>query len=105
MSAIILALPIFGIFKTMAYFGPMKTLIIHPDDPSTDCLSKIYAPLTNKTVIRGGISKSVLPKLIEFHDRVLMLGHGSPYGLLNPGQYSDAGSYIIDESMVIPLNY
>jgi hypothetical protein len=32
-----------------------------------------------------------------------MLGHGSPYGLLNPGQFPDAGLYIIDESMVIPL--
>ena len=29
-----------------------------------------------------------------------MLGHGSPYGLLNAGQFPDAGSYIIDDSMV-----
>jgi hypothetical protein len=32
-----------------------------------------------------------------------MLGHGSPYGLLNAGQFPDAGSYIIDDSMVLPL--
>jgi hypothetical protein len=32
-----------------------------------------------------------------------MLGHGSPYGLLNAGQFPDAGSYIIDDSMVSPL--
>jgi hypothetical protein len=32
-----------------------------------------------------------------------MLGHGSPYGLLNPGQFPDAGLYIIDDSMVLPL--
>ena len=81
----------------------MKNLIIHPEDPTTTFLSQIYAPLTNKTVIRGGISKSELPKLIESHDRVLMLGHGSPYGLLNAGQFPDAGSYIIDDSMVLPL--
>jgi hypothetical protein len=87
----------------MAYFGPMKTLIIHPDDPSTDFLSKIYAPHTNKTVIRGGMSKSVLHKLIKSHDRVLMLGHGSPDGLLSAGQFPDAGSYIIDDPMVSPL--
>jgi len=103
MSPIILALRIFGIFKTMAYSVPiMKTIIIHPDDPSIDFLSKIYAPLTNKTVIRGGMSKSI-PKLIESHDRVLMLGHGSPDGLLNTGQFSDAGSNIIDDSMSLIL--
>ena len=81
----------------------MRDLIIHPEDSTKDFLSKIYAPLTNKTVIRGGICKSVLPKLIESHDRVLMLGHGSPYGLLNVGKFSDAGSYIIDDSMVSTL--
>ena len=32
-----------------------------------------------------------------------MLGHGSPYGLLNSGQFPDADSYIIDDSMVSPL--
>ncbi len=32
-----------------------------------------------------------------------MLGHGSPYGLLNRGQFPDAGLYIIDDSMVLPL--
>jgi len=41
--------------------------------------------------------------LIESHDRVLMLGHGSPLGLMNAGQFPDAGSYIIDDSMVLPL--
>ena len=103
MSAIILALPTFGIVKTMAYFGPMKTLIIHPEDPTTTFLSQIYANLKNKTVIRGGISKSELRKLIESHERVLSLGHGSPWGLMNVGQFREAGSYIIDDSMVLPL--
>lgn len=32
-----------------------------------------------------------------------MLGYGSPYGLLNPSQFIDAGSNIIDESMVPAL--
>jgi hypothetical protein len=81
----------------------MKNLIIHPEDPTTTFLSQIYARLTNKTIIRGGISKSEIPKLIESHDRVLMLGHGSPFGLLNSGQFPDAGSYIIDDSLVSPL--
>ena len=81
----------------------MKNLIIHPEDPTTDFLSQIYAQLTNKTVIRGGISKSEIPKLIESHDRVLMLGHGSPWGLMNLDQFPDADSYIIDDSMVLSL--
>jgi hypothetical protein len=34
---------------------------------------------------------------------VLLLGHGSLYGLLNLGQFPDTGSYIIDESMVLLL--
>ena len=81
----------------------MKTLIIHPKDPTTSFLSQIYAPLKNKTVVRGGIIKSELRELIESHDRVLCLGHGSPYGLLNPDQFPDAGFYIVDESMVSAL--
>jgi hypothetical protein len=81
----------------------MKNLIVHPKDPTTSFLSQIYASLTNKTIVRGGITKSELRELIESHDRVLMLGHGSPYGLLNLGQFPDVGLYIIDESMVIPL--
>ncbi len=88
----------------MAYISQvMKTLIIHPQDPTTSFLSQIYAPLKNKTIIRGGISKPELLKLIESQDRVIMLGHGSPYGLLNRGQFPGAGLYIIDDSMVLPL--
>jgi len=81
----------------------MKTLVIHPKDPTTDFLSLIYAPLEDKTVIRGGISKSDLRELIESYDRVIMLGHGSPYGLLSKGQFPDAGLFIVDESMVSAL--
>jgi len=81
----------------------MKNLIIHPKDPSTDFLSQIYALLPNKTVVKGGITKSELLELIEIHDRVIMLGHGSPYGLLNPGKFLNAGFFIIDESMVPAL--
>ena len=81
----------------------MKTLIIHPEDYSTEFLSQIYAPIVNKTVITEEVSKSEIRKLIDSHDRVLMLGHGSPDGLLSVDMFPDAGSYIIDDSMVIPL--
>ncbi len=82
----------------------MKNLIIHPEDPTTTFLSPIYATLNNKTVITDGFTKSELQELIEYHDRVLMLGHGSPHGLLNPGLFPDAGLYIIDDVMVLPLS-
>jgi hypothetical protein len=82
----------------------MKTLIIHPVDSTTTFLSPIYASLPNKTIVKGGITKSELRELIEDHDRVLMFGHGSPFGLLNLGQFPDAGLYIIDDSMVLPIS-
>jgi hypothetical protein len=77
----------------------MRTLIVHPKDQTTTFLHKIYEPISNKTVIRGGIGKNELRKLIENHDRVIMLGHGSPWGLLAVGQFPPkVGSYIIDYS-------
>ena len=71
----------------MAYFGPMKTLVIHPKDPTTEFLTPIYANLNDKTVVTDGITKSELRVLIEIHDRIIMLGHGFQYGLINPGQF------------------
>lgn len=76
----------------------MRTLIVHPKDKTTSFLKKIYEPISNKTVIQGGIGMNELRKLIEIHDRVIMLGHGSPWGLLSIGQFPKAGSYIIDYS-------
>lgn len=81
----------------------MKTLIIHPSDPSTSFLDVVYESIPNKTVITGGITKDEVRKLIEEHDRVMMMGHGSPGGLFAVGQFRDHRSYcsyIIDNTMV-----
>lgn len=78
----------------------MKTLIVHPADPTTTFLSSIYARLRDKTVVKGGITKSDLRELINSHDRIIMLGHGSPHGLLSVSQFPQAGFYIVDESLV-----
>ncbi len=95
---------LFGIFRIMAYFSPlMKTLVIHPEDPTTTFLSQIYARIRNKTVIYGEIPKLELGKLIESHDRIFLLGHGSPYGLLSKGKFPDSGFYVIDDSMALLL--
>jgi hypothetical protein len=77
----------------------MRDLIIHPKDSTTQFLSQIYAPIRNKTVITGGVCKSELWNLIETHDRIIMLGHGTPYGLLSIDQFPNFGSYIVDDSM------
>ncbi len=81
-----------------------KLLIIHPQDSTTDFLKPIYDPIQDKTLITGGISKTELRKLIEAHDRVIMLGHGSPWGLMSVGQFPYSGSYIIDETMAALLS-
>jgi hypothetical protein len=94
-----LALIILGNVKNWLYIGPMKDLVIHPKDPTTEFLSPIYANIEDKTVVTGGITKSELRVLIEIHDRILILGHGFQYGLVNPGQFPRTGLFIIDESM------
>jgi len=78
----------------------MKTLIIHPEDKSTSFLDIVYNPIPNKTVVTGGVSKEDIKKLIKEHDRVMMMGHGSPGGLFSIGRFSGAGGYIIDQTMV-----
>jgi hypothetical protein len=74
----------------------ISTLIIHPDDRSTDFLRPIYANVENKTVVTGGIDKQQLTDLIKSHDRVMMMGHGSPHGLFAMGQFIDCHGYIIN---------
>jgi len=78
----------------------MKTLIIHPKDSSTSFLDIVYKPIQDKTVITGGISKSKIKELIREHDRVMMMGHGSPGGLFAVGQFKETNGYIIDASLV-----
>jgi hypothetical protein len=78
----------------------MTNLIIHPTDRSTDFLSPIYANITDATIMNGGVSKDQVAKAINEHDRIIMLGHGSPYGLFSIGQFTGNNGYVIDESMV-----
>ena len=77
----------------------MITLVIHPDDRSTDFLKPIYQDIENKTVITGGVSRSDIRKLIASHDRVIMLGHGSPSGLFAVRQFP-SNWMVIDYTMV-----
>jgi len=72
----------------------MTTLIIHPDDRSTDFLHPIYRDLRYKTVITGPITRDGLHALIRAHDRIIGLGHGSPSGLFSMSS-GGFGSYIL----------
>lgn len=61
----------------------MKTLVIHPDDRSTDFLKEIYKGkdwtiINEHTACR---SRKVITQLIKKHDRIIMMGHGYPGGL------------------------
>lgn len=71
----------------------MKILVIHPADPTTDFLKKIYSGI-DCNVVTGNTSNSSLKRLIKEHDRVFILGHGAPYGLFGHGRL------IIDSTFV-----
>ena len=77
----------------------MKTLVIHPDDRSTDFLRPIYQNIKGATVLTKDVSKDQLEKEIRSHDQILMMGHGSPGGLFN---YSGVGkgSYAVGKDQV-----
>ena len=82
----------------------IKTLIIHPEDESTLFLENIYKNIDNKTVITKDKTKHEIIDLINEHDKVIMLGHGSPDGLFSVGKFPSYNGYIIDYSMVNVLN-
>ena len=64
----------------------MKTLVIHPKDKTTDFLAEIYAD-KNWTVINSNITTNKLIEQIKAHDRIVMLGHGTEYGLVGYNNY------------------
>jgi hypothetical protein len=83
----------------------MKNLIIHPADASTDFLKPIYANISDAIILNGGASKDQVKELITQHDRVIMLGHGSPFGLFSIGQFAGNNGYIVDSTMVDVLKH
>jgi hypothetical protein len=59
----------------------MKTLVIHPNDPTTKFLDKIYKG-RGWTIIDFDVSDKELREQIINHDRIVMLGHGTGGGLM-----------------------
>ena len=60
-----------------------KVLVIHPNDRSTDMLKAIYEGKGYDVITDCSISPDALIREIEEHDTIIMLGHGTPYGLLS----------------------
>ena len=78
----------------------MKTLVIHPHDPTTEFLKPVYEHVPDRAVITGGVTREELGALIDSHDRIMMMGHGSPAGLLAVGQFPGAGIFIVDHRLM-----
>jgi len=74
----------------------MKTLVIHPFDRTTHFLREIYENIPHKTVVTGGYTIAEVENLILSHNRIIMLGHGSPNGLFSVGQFGGSNGYIVD---------
>ena len=58
-------------------------LIIHPDDRTTDVLKPTYTDL-NATVLTQRDEFFNLAETMKRHNRIIMMGHGSPSGLFMP---------------------
>lgn len=58
----------------------MKTLVVHPYDEGTLFLKEIYKDL-DCTLINENVTESFLKEKIEEHDRIVLLGDGTRYGL------------------------
>jgi hypothetical protein len=72
----------------------LKTLVVHPADPTTNFLKAIYAGIPNCTVMTSGTIWEV-DLAIQAADQVILLGHGTKHGLLSVGQFK-GGMYCID---------
>lgn len=79
-----------------------KILVIHPSDPSTNFLCRIYRDI-NCTVIRNPISKSKLKKMMVDADRIIMLGHGTEQGLIGFRDGRGLSNPVIDSNLVYIL--
>ena len=80
------------------------TLIIHPKDKSTSFLEQIYGNRENVIVVSGNVTKPDLLKMIQQYDRIIMMGHGSPDGLLAMNQFKTDSPYIVDKSFIDVLS-
>ena len=82
------------------------TFVIHCEDRTTEMLGQIYKDKNWDVLRDGNIDKEELHKLLESHDKIICLGHGTMGGLLNRqgGGYvigSDEAKYLKDKTLFI----
>ncbi len=70
------------------------TLVIHPIDYTTDFLSEIYDGKGWDVISNPQLRPVDLCEAISAHERIIMLGHGTPQGLLGER------GYMIDKRLV-----
>lgn len=78
----------------------MKTLIIHPEDESTAFVKEIYKNAKYDTLIEKDLTKGQIIDEIMSHDKIIMVGHGSPEGMFSVGKFPATHGYVIDKSFV-----
>jgi len=72
----------------------MKTLVIHPYDITTKFLEAAYLGKDWTIITDNSTSKKDIREAIKAHDRIIMMGHGSPNGLFGKGRLMIDSTYI-----------
>lgn len=64
-----------------------RTLFIHPTDPSTVFCELVYNQYRDRndvTILTGSrVSHKIIKDALRSHDRIVFIGHGTEYGLLD----------------------
>ena len=63
------------------------TLVIHPKDASTDFLARVYKDKDWDIIKSWPKDPASLKRFMDCYDRIIMMGHGTPSGLLNIGSF------------------
>lgn len=80
-------------------------LVIHPADETTDCLKAIYENRDDCDVITDVFTDDeTIREQIILHPKIVLLGHGTPSGLLCGNGVHRFARYIVDETHA-PLFY
>ena len=80
----------------------MRILVIHPNDPSTQFLCRLYEDLPNVTKLTEKSSNSEITEALQHgnYDLYMFLGHGGEDGLYAPNGSQQFGRHIINSNHV-----
>lgn len=80
-----------------------ETLVLHPDDPTTDFLSEIYKGKGYNVIDDPFTGNDTIAELLKDHNRIIALGHGCESGLFGAlGMMIDSGlvSLLMDKELI-----